>query len=165
MSWNGLRQKPHLTPKFSLEIFILDPRGRKLSEKEGEGVGVERAEGIWMSWLVFKVVILDWLSSSSPTARKEEKKRGPLPWNVTRGNLTRWVGPKQWLQTYTTLTHYAGALGVLGALGVDIFPPQYAFSFMMPRDTLGKKNLTLTLFITFSLLMLLDLNQQLSIEV
>lgn len=62
-------------------------------------------------------------------------------------------------------SYYAGALGVLGALGVDIFPPQYAFSFMMPRDTLGKKNLTLTLFITFSLLMLLDLNQQLSIEV
>lgn len=78
MSWNGLRQKPHLTPKFSLEIFILDPCGRKLSEKEGEGVGVERAEGIWMSWLDFKVVILDWLSSSSPTARKEEKEKGAL---------------------------------------------------------------------------------------
>lgn len=36
-------------------------------------------------------------------------------------------------------SYYAGALGVLGALGVDIFPPQYAFSFMMPRDTLGNK--------------------------
>lgn len=63
----------------------------------------------------------------------------------------------------TTLTHYPG---VLGALAVDIIPPQYAFYFLMPSDTLGKKkNLTLTLFITFSLVILSDLNQQLSIAV